>query len=51
MGDGDISKMTYKIICELCRFYSCGNEKYGKGIRDIVSKITRSYKGGVTRDE
>jgi hypothetical protein len=51
MGAGDISQMTYEEICELCKFYSCGNAKYGKGPRDTVSKITRSSGGGVTRDE
>jgi hypothetical protein len=51
MGAGDISQMTYEKNCELCKCYSHGNAKYGKGLRDIVSKITRLDEGGVTKNE
>jgi hypothetical protein len=51
MGVGDISQMTYDQICELFKCYSHGTAKYGKGPRDTISKITRSSRGGVTRDE
>jgi hypothetical protein len=41
MGRGDISQMGYDDICDLCRRYSRGISKHGKGPRDISVRITK----------
>lgn len=51
MGDGDISHMTYDQFFELFKDYSCGTVKHGNGPRDTISRIKRSYEGGVTKDK
>jgi hypothetical protein len=42
MGGGDISQIEYDHICELCKIYSQGTSKHGKGLRDISARITKS---------
>ena len=52
MGAGDISQFPFATICDLCRRYSRSRAKYGKGIRDVLLKVTRStIGGGVSRIE
>src|SRR5690606_28334457 len=52
MGGGDISKLGYDEVCEICRRYSRGNSKVGGEIRDTVSRLVRSVVGAkVTRAE
>jgi hypothetical protein len=52
MGAGDISHFPFADICDLCMRYSRSREKYGKGIRDVLPKVTKSVAGGgVTRIE
>jgi hypothetical protein len=46
MGAGDISQLPFATICDLCRRYSRSRAKSGKGIRDVLPKVTRSTAGG-----
>lgn len=48
MRRGDISHVGYDDTCILRKIYSRGNLQYGKGPRNVVAKITKSYGGGVT---
>jgi len=49
MGSGDISQLSSEDICTICRKYSGGKAKIGKGIRD--TRISKSTLRGVTRVE
>jgi hypothetical protein len=52
MGDEDVSQLTYDEIYELCKHCSWGTTKSRRGLRDIVSRVTKSCNGGgVTKDE
>ena len=52
MGAGDVSKLSYDDVCELCKRYSRGNSKVGGGPRDPSSKLVKSVAGaGVTSAE
>jgi hypothetical protein len=51
MGGGDISQQDYDVILELCRKYSRGTSKKGKGPRDILTRTGKTVGGGVTRVE
>jgi hypothetical protein len=51
IGAGHISQMTYDDIYELCKHYSRGITKSGKGPRDLASRVTKLSRGGVTRTE
>ena len=52
MGAGDVSKLSYDDVCDLCRRYSRVNSKVGGGPRDPSSKLVKSVVGaGVTRAE
>ncbi len=42
MGGGDISKLSYDEVRELCRRYSRGNYKFGGETRDTSSKLVKS---------
>ena len=46
MGAGDISQLPFATICNICRRYSRSRAKSGKGIRDVLSRVTRSTAGG-----
>jgi hypothetical protein len=48
MGEGDISQVGYDDIYDLCRRYSRGISKHGKGLRDISTRITKSSIAGVS---
>jgi hypothetical protein len=39
MGGGDVSQSDYEVILEICRKYSRGTYKIGKGPRDILERI------------
>ena len=41
MGASDVSKLTYDVVCELCRRYSRGNSKIGGGSRDTSSRLVK----------
>jgi hypothetical protein len=47
MGTGDVSQLEYNIILELCRKYSRGTSKTGKGPRDILERMRKTVGGGV----
>ena len=49
MGVGDISQLTFEDISNLCRKYSRGKAKQGRGIRD--TKVNKYASKGVTRVE
>jgi hypothetical protein len=49
MGSGDISTLPFEQIVEMCRKYSRGRAKAGKGSRDALSKVTKSATGSITR--
>jgi hypothetical protein len=51
MGSGDISSLPFEQISEMCRKYSRGRAKAGKGQRDALSKVTKSTTGSITREE
>jgi hypothetical protein len=51
MGNGDVSQLTYVEICDLCKRYSRGDSRPGKGPRDMISRITKAPGGGITRVE
>jgi hypothetical protein len=51
MGFGDISYFPFDDIFNLCKKYSRSIAKYGKGIRDTFSKVTKIVVGEVTRVE
>ena len=52
IGGGDISKLGYDDVCEICHRYSRGNSKVGGGTRDTASRFVKSLVGaGVTRAE
>jgi hypothetical protein len=51
MGYGDISSLPFDQIFEMCRKYSRGKAKAGKGQRDILSKVTKSTTRSISRDE
>jgi hypothetical protein len=51
MGSGDVSRLSFEEICDLCRRYSRSQARSGKGPRDTLSKVTKSATSGVTRDE
>ena len=52
MGAGDVSKLSYDDVCELCRRYSRGNSKVGGGSRDTSSRLVKLVVGAeVTQDE
>jgi hypothetical protein len=51
MGMGDISQMTYEEICDICKRYSSGDSKLGKGPGDMISRITKALGGGITREK
>jgi hypothetical protein len=42
MGGGDISQQYYDVILELCRKYSRGTSKIGKGPRDILTRTGKT---------
>ena len=46
MGAGDISQFPFADIYDLCWRYYRSREKYGKGIRDVLPKVTISTAGG-----
>jgi hypothetical protein len=48
MVGGDISQIGYDQIHEICKRYSWGTSKHGKGPRDVSIKITKSFEGGST---
>jgi hypothetical protein len=41
MGSSDISSLPFKKNVELCRKYSRGKAKDGKGQRDALSRVTK----------
>ena len=49
MGKGDISYLPFDEIAKLCQKYSRGRERAGN--KDVISKITKSNTGSITRDE
>jgi hypothetical protein len=49
MGKGYISHLTYPKICDLCMHISLGKSKYGNGHRDVISRVKKSSKYGVSR--
>ena len=51
MRAGDISHLSFPKIVELCKKYSRGKAKRGRGQRDIVTKETKSISNGVTKLE
>ena len=51
MGGGDIFHQYYDVILELCRKYSRGTSKTGKGPRDILARTDNTIESGVTREE
>jgi hypothetical protein len=51
MGGGDISQQYYDVILELCRKYSRGTSKIGKGPRDVLTRIGKTIGSGFTRVE
>jgi hypothetical protein len=51
MGSGDISSLPFEQIVELCRKYSRGKAKAGKGQRDALSRVTKSTTRSITREE
>jgi hypothetical protein len=51
MGPRDISHLPFPKIVELCKKYSRGKAKRGRGQRDIVTKSTKSISNGVTKLE
>lgn len=50
MGARDISQLPYDKTIKLCKKYSRGRKKYGRGQRDALSKVPKSDSGGVTKD-
>jgi len=51
MGSGDISYLPFEQISKMCRKYSMGKAKAGKGKRDALSKVTKSTSGSIIREE
>jgi hypothetical protein len=49
MGAGDISHLPFPKIVELCKKYSRGKAKRGRGQRDTMTKATKSISNGVTK--
>jgi hypothetical protein len=49
MGVGDISHLPFPKIAKLCKKYSRGKAKRGRGQRDIVTESTKSISNGVTK--
>ena len=52
MGVGEVSKLSYDDVCEMCWRYSRGNSKVGGGSRDTSYRLVKLVVGvGVTRAE
>jgi hypothetical protein len=51
MGGGYVSQLDYEVTLEICRKYSRGTSKIGKGPRDILARTGKTVGGGVTRVE
>jgi len=50
MGGGEISKLSYDEVCELCSRYSRGNSKVRGGTRYTSSRFVKSVAGaGIMR--
>lgn len=51
MGVGDISHLTFDMICDLWWKFSMTKAKTGAGIRNCLSKVTKLATGGVSREK
>jgi hypothetical protein len=47
----DISTLPFEQIVEMCRKYSKGGAKVRKGLRDALSKVTKSTIGNINREK